>query len=447
MSNSELDKFYTLIDSIIKTIRDDTIKKGPFSTKRILAKTRKKTSNKIDAHVPLTRIHEHYSKLDRNKLWTVDGDLVMCLLALHYGLHVAYIVDCPILEKFARQFSKRHGFNANLTIYKNNASIKQGETEMIETGNPDFAITEEIVDQILDSGNEAMYVTQSQMWTAPSGYQGNTKRAKQRKAIQSRGDLYVKHNKHNFFEGEGDAKVLTSTFHSEVNSGSNITVETYYPKDAPANYTAQPGDALPGDGAAYDLVKNYFKTMACEEKLIHDRTQNYIYKKSPPQKYLERIDATAMPVIQTQDKRSDLADMELVSISHNPPFKDRTPELTGMILGSATHLPKGIDVNSNPNKIIVIKGEKVQHPAVPSRKVDQLFTNSRAKSVTSALRTVYNRVVYAGFNFKGQGIYSGPVVNYCGIPDGDTIWTDESFAEHYGIPQSLTDLCKKIACE
>lgn len=440
----DFNRLYSGLDKLIKTIRDDTISQGPFATTRISAKNKK--TNRIVAHVPLTKIHDHIAKLDATKTWVVDQDIVLCILALHFGNDIIFRSNCKTLNQIATLFSKKSEFTANLTIQPTNVKI-QGVEEMIETGNPDFAITEQIIDQILNDGSEALYVTQSQMWTAPAGYHGNARRAKQRRAMQSRGDLYVKHNPHNFFEGEGEAKVLTSTFHSKINGGSNITVETYYPKSAPANYTAQPGDALPGDAAAYDLVKNYFQTMACEQKLIHAHAKNYIYKKSPPQQYIRGINAKAMPVIDTWNQRSDLADLEKVCISHNPPFKDRTPDLTGMLLGSATHISKGIDVVNTENTVMIICGEKVQHPAVPSGKVDQLFTTSRAKSVTSALRTIYNRVVYAGFNFKGQGIYSGPVVNYCGIPDGDTIWTDESFAEHYGIPQSLTDLCKKIACE
>jgi hypothetical protein len=438
------DKLYSGLDKLIKTVRDDTVRQGPFATTRISARNTK--NNRIVAHVPLTKIHEHIAILDATKTWVVDQDIVQCILALYFGKNVIFRSDCKTLNRIATLFSNKPDYKANLTIQPINVKI-QGVENMLEIGNPDFTITEQIVEQILSDGSEALYVTQSQMWTAPTGYQGNTKRAAHRKKIQARGDLYVKHNPHNFFEGEGEALVLTSTFHSKVNGGSNITVETYYPDGAPANYTAQPGDALPGDGAAYDLVKNYFNTMNCDRKLVQTASQDHQYKKSSPQTYLERIDASATPVYNKQNIHSDLADLEKVCVPHNQPFKHRSPTQTGLLLRAITYVPKGIDVISNKNKIISITGEYVPHHLTPTKPVEQTFTSDRAKSVASALKTIYNQIVYAGFWFKGQGIYSSPTINYCGIPDGTTVWTDESFAEHYKIPQVLTDLCNKIACK
>lgn len=437
-------KLYSGLDKIIKTVRDDTIKQGPFATRRISIKNKK--NNKISAHVPLTKIHEHLKNLDAKKTWIVKQDIVECILSLLLGNDIIYCSDCPTLNRIATSFSKQPAYTAHLTIQPTNVKI-QGVEDMIEIGNPDFEITEQIIEQILAHGCEAMYVTQSQMWTAPAGYQGNADRAEHRKKIQARGDLYVKHNPHNFFEGEGEAKVLTSTFHSKVNGGSNITVETYYPDSAPANYTAQPGDALPGDSAAYDLVKKYFNTMKCNRKLVHTASQNYTYKKSSPQTYLEMIDASATPVYNKQNIRSDLTDLEKVCVPHNQPFKDRSPTQTGLLLRGITYVPKGIDIISNNNKIISIIGELIPHHLAPTKMVEQTFTPDRAKSVASALKTIYNQIVYAGFWFKGQGIYSSATINYCGIPEGTTVWTDESFAKHYNIPQALTDLCNKIACK
>jgi hypothetical protein len=440
----DFDKLYSALDKLLATIRDDTISQGPFATTRISAKNKK--TNRIVAHVPLTKVHDQIANLDTKKIWVVDQDIVECVLALHFGKDVIFRNDCKTLSRIATVFSNKPDYKANLTIQPTNVKI-QGVEDMLEIGNPDFAITEQIVEQIINDGAEALYVTQSQMWTAPAGYQGNTKRAAHRKKIQSRGDLYVKHNPHNFFEGEGEAKVLTSTFHSKVNDGSNITVETYYPEGAPANYTAQPGDALPGDGAAYDLVKNYFDTMKCDRKLVQTLSQDHNYVNSSPQKYLKRIDASGNPVYDTVNKRSDLTDLDKVCVAHNPHAKDRSETLTGLLLGSVNYIPKGTDVISNQNKIISIIGEYVPHHLTPAKTVEQMFTPDRARSVASALKTIYNQIVYAGFNFKGQGIYSSAVTNYCGIPDGTTVWTDESFAEHYKIPQALTDLCNKIACK